>query len=352
MNLVQAKATLSDENPAHYKTTFAYDAAGNQVSKTGPGKITSRYTFDSLNRMVGMDAPGSMPQVNTFDSQDRRIGIASGEAEGKTFLRGACGSAILNEVSSKGKITDRYIVLPDGRLVGRVETSGNKVSFYHFDALGNTIAVSDKAGKITSTQVYEPFGASRSTPPTKGMFGFVGEHGVETTDGELMRMGARFYITGAGRFISVDPIRSIGFMARRSFSIYTYASNNPLLFIDSFGLDDCIPEDDYEYYSMYLWVIQPIVQAADLSLTAIKYIGSTAVGFLTGEVAGVAASAYGVSTVVAQVGGHVAGTVLFDYTYERAREASKNFTGRDDNPHLEGNRWYSQDGRLIPISMF
>ena len=233
MNLaLQAKVGLSDEAQARYKTVFTYDAAGNQVTKTGPGKKSSQYAFDSLNRMVGMDAPGSSPQVNTFDSQDRRIGISSGESEGKTFLRGACGSAILNEVSANGKVTDRYLVMPNGRVVGHVENTGNKVSFYHFDALGNTVAVSDGSGNILSTQVYEPFGASRSTPPSKDMFGFVGEHGVETADGELMRMGAREYSSGTGRFISRDPL----IMLRSN--IYGYASNNPIMAIDPRGLYD------------------------------------------------------------------------------------------------------------------
>jgi RHS repeat-associated protein len=235
MNLaLQAKVSVSDEAPPRFKTTFTYDEAGNQVSKTGPGKQTSLYSYDSLNRMVGMDAPGLTPQANTFDTQDRRIGIAGGESEGKTFLRGACGSAILNEVSSKGKATDRYIVLPDGRLVGRVENTGNKVSFYHFDALGNTIATSDKAGNITSTQVYEPFGASRSTPPFKDMFGFVGEHGVESADGELMRMGARFYNEIIGAFISRD------YLLLSSLSntwVYVYSQNSPISSSDPFGLE-------------------------------------------------------------------------------------------------------------------
>ena len=245
MNLaLRAKATVSDEAQARYKTVFTYDEAGNQVSKVGPGKLKSTYSFDSLNRMVGMDAPGSVPQINTFDSQDRRIGISGGESEGKTFLRGACGSSILNEVSAKGKITDRYLVMPNGRMVGRVETSGNKVSFYHFDALGNTIAVSDNSGKIVSTQVYEPFGASRSTPPTKDMFGFVGEHGVESADGELMRMGAREYDSGTGRFISVDMLRKYGVSmvgGNKRLHLYGYASNNPVGVIDPFGLSGNAP---------------------------------------------------------------------------------------------------------------
>jgi RHS repeat-associated protein len=240
MNLaLQAKATVSDETPPRFKTTFIYDGAGNQVAKTGPGKKVSKYSFDSLNRMVGMDAPGSAPQINTFDTQDRRIGIAGGESEGKTFLRGACGSAILIEVSGKGKVTDRYIVMPNGRLVGRVETSGNKVSWYHFDALGNVIATSDKAGKITSTHEYEPFGASRSTPPDKDMYGFVGEWGVETKVG-VHRMGVRFYGYEYGAFISRDPFRYD--MNILDMSSYVYANNNPLTNTDPEGLQAGVPD--------------------------------------------------------------------------------------------------------------
>ena len=63
MNLaLQAKAGVSDETAARYKTVFGYDAAGNQVTKMGPGKIASKYSFDSLNRMVAWMLRGRFPR--------------------------------------------------------------------------------------------------------------------------------------------------------------------------------------------------------------------------------------------------------------------------------------------------
>ena len=111
-----------------------------------------------------------------------------------------------------------------------METSANRVSWYHFDALGNVIATSDTSGKIVSTQVYEPFGASRSFPSTKGMYGFIGEHGVESSGGELTHMGAREYDSATGRFMSKDPLVIIGS------NPYSYASNNPVMANDPLGL--------------------------------------------------------------------------------------------------------------------
>jgi len=131
----------------------------------------------------------------------------------------------------KGKIIRRYFALPDGRMVGHMDSSANKVSFHHFDALGSSIATTEKYGKLISTNIYEPFGGSVSKPQTGGLFGFVGEYGVESCTEETIRMGARYYDSQTGRFITRDLFILFGLLLRP----YSYVDNNPLIYFDPLG---------------------------------------------------------------------------------------------------------------------
>src|SRR6185503_19372416 len=52
--------------------------------------------------------------------------------------------------------------------------------------------------------------------------------------------GARYYASTAGRFTSVDPSHIGGdIFDPQRWNGFTYARNNPLRFIDPFGLDSC-----------------------------------------------------------------------------------------------------------------
>ena len=60
----------------------------------------------------------------------------------------------------------------------------------------------------------------------------VGQHGVMTEPNGFYYMRARYYDPEVGRFISEDPL---GF-AGRDLNLYVYALNNPILFVDPWGL--------------------------------------------------------------------------------------------------------------------
>ena len=63
-------------------------------------------------------------------------------------------------------------------------------------------------------------------------FKYVGQHGVMTEPNGLQYMRARYYDPHVGRFISEDPIGFGG----GDVNLYAYVGNNPLLFIDPWGL--------------------------------------------------------------------------------------------------------------------
>jgi RHS repeat-associated protein len=229
------RSGASDANRTIFTTTYSFDAAGNEVGFTGPGNKTTKYEFDTLNRLTSVSAPGSEPVQYQYDAEGRRVAIASqGGRINERFLYSGLGRSVLADMDGKGEIKARYITLPGGQLLARVDSSSNKPAYYHFDALGSTVAVTDEKGRVVSRSTYDPYGARRSHPATDDRYGFVGNEWVKDEGNGLMQMGVRFYDTGKGRFIRNDPLYGINSYLSR----YAYVRNNPMSTTDPSGLVD------------------------------------------------------------------------------------------------------------------
>jgi RHS repeat-associated protein len=99
--------------------------------------------------------------------------------------------------------------------------------------LGNVMAVISDRGELQSAQDYFPFGMAmpgRSTD-AKHRYGFNGKE----TDPEtgLNDFGARLYDSRLGRWLAVDPLEK----KYPDHSSYSYAGNNPILYVDYDGMD-------------------------------------------------------------------------------------------------------------------
>jgi RHS repeat-associated protein len=103
---------------------------------------------------------------------------------------------------------------------------------YHFDGTGNTIAMTDSSKTIQNSYAYTPFGGLTQSESFHQPFTFSGEYGVMQEPNGLYYMRARYYDPQIGRFISEDPIRFAG----GDVNLYAYAGNNPVNFVDPFGL--------------------------------------------------------------------------------------------------------------------
>jgi RHS repeat-associated protein len=225
------RSGASDANRPIYTTTYTFDAAGNELGFTGPGNKVTRYEFDTLNRLTSVSAPGSQPVIYSYDAEGRRVAIASQNGKiNERFLYSGLGRSILADMSGKGEIKARYITLPGGQLLARVDSSSNKPAYYHFDALGSTVAVTDEKGRVTSRATYDPYGARRSHPTTDDRYGFVGNEWVKDEGNGLMEMGERYYRNETGRFISREPLLATN-------AVYLYSYNNPINYIDPSGED-------------------------------------------------------------------------------------------------------------------
>ena len=118
-------------------------------------------------------------------------------------------------------------------------SAGEYVLFYHNDALGSPVALTDSSGNVVWRTDYEPFGnLATLTETLANTHQFIGKE----VDGEtsLHYLGARFYDGSLGRFLSIDPalLRGRPPSAKtipQRLNLYVYATNNPYRFFDPLG---------------------------------------------------------------------------------------------------------------------
>jgi RHS repeat-associated protein len=109
------------------------------------------------------------------------------------------------------------------------------VEYYVTDAIGSVRVVFDAAGTVLGRMDYAPFGEELYT----GLF-LPSERFAELTwDGEAGQdyAEARMYLPRAGRFSTPDPING-GLFRPQRWNRYSYAMNNPLVWIDPTGLTE------------------------------------------------------------------------------------------------------------------
>ncbi len=248
--------------PGTYGTwSWTYDPVGNRLTQTAPSGVTT-YTYDSNNRLTQAAAV-----VYTYDPNGNLTGTSAGQSftydpfNRMTQAVGAGGTATYTyngdglkiqrvgpdgatryyhddirpiwETDGAGAMTaqlDRDIF---GNLLSRAEPGNRR--YYHTDGLGSTTALTDEAGGVAASMLYDAWGTVRvSTGSGHGKYRFTGAE-LDTAS-DLYHMGARFYDPSIGRWLGEDPVRNP--YEPLTLNFYAYVRNNPLILIDPTGTVD------------------------------------------------------------------------------------------------------------------
>ena len=111
-----------------------------------------------------------------------------------------------------------------------IEEAESQTYYYHFDALGSVVALSDSSGDTVQTYQYSVFGqVAVSDDDFPNPYMFAGRR-FDIEIGQYYNR-ARYYNPYTGRFLQTDPI---GYGA--GMNLYAYCGNSPLSSVDPLGL--------------------------------------------------------------------------------------------------------------------
>ncbi|MGD2250943.1 MAG: RHS repeat-associated core domain-containing protein [Candidatus Methanofastidiosia archaeon] len=220
VNSVNEVTALSDG------TSFAYDDNGNRTQKT-KGTDTWEYIYDYANRLKKVEENDSIIGEYVYDGDGKRIQVTENN-ETTTYIYS--GLNIVYEETMTG--TAVYIYGPTGRIAKRTTINQETNTFYyHTDHLGSTRLVIDSSKNIVSAAAYHPFG---ETSAQEGSEDYL-FNGKEMDSADFYYYGARYYDPNLGKFLTKDAFRG-RLKTPQSLNRYAYCLNNPLAYVDAFGL--------------------------------------------------------------------------------------------------------------------
>ncbi len=223
------------------------------------------FTYDALSMTTGatvtLSDGGTRTFANLYTADDERIALVEKLTGGATTtswtLRGLDNHLLRtwtsstpgwtlrqDETSSTSGWSWREDEIWRGASLLAYE-SANGVRHHGLDHLGSPAILTDAGGHPIGNITFDAFGNGGATGA--GMLQYTGHErdsvNVGSSPGTAALpdyMHARYYDSSRGRFLSSDPLRG-SLHYPQSLNRYTYVANNPLNYIDSFGLCETVP---------------------------------------------------------------------------------------------------------------
>ena len=223
------------------RTTFTFDAAGNQIQEEKPNGDVTTSLWDCVNKNTAVVLPNSDRVTSVYSGDGLRV-AKSTDTDDRLFVYD--GQNILLETDGFNLTQAVFTLQPSdyGNLLSQHRLDGAlwEDYYHHFDVLGSTDSLTDGSEVVTDSYTFEAFGKLQtSSGSTNNPFTWVGELGyfrdVETGDYDLR---ARKYQPDQARFKSEDD-----YQADPLNNLYRYAENQPNLWVDPSGNDPPMDAD-------------------------------------------------------------------------------------------------------------
>jgi len=242
---------VSDTNARTSSSTeYAYDAFGRRTLAQDTGSEAMRTLYDGLsfdvirNSVTFNDGSftsnyshGTVSQADTSGNGNRYRYISDGSTQDKTRSLGT-GEYAVNLTRYTGLQTPLFA---NGESVAMSRSPSNSSSqggsstrggssYFGSDLIGSTRSSTDAYGSLEDRYEYDAFGKPYAGDFTTGLdVGYTGKPYDPMTG--LYNYGYRDYAPEEVRFTTVDPIRDGN-------NWFAYVNNDPVNFLDEFGLAD------------------------------------------------------------------------------------------------------------------
>jgi RHS repeat-associated protein len=259
-------------------TSYSYDALGNRIDVNENGTVTSyttnslnqytsvgdvnynydkngnltndgfyRYYYDCENRLTHVYYAGIYQKVAQYkyDWLGRRVRklVYEGGQLSETIRYCYDGDQVIEEYNGDDELLRFYVYGAGIDEPVAMYAGVGYLYYYHYDGLGSVVALSD-TGEIVEQCSYDVFGEPSCISGVGNPYKFTGrEYDPETG---LYYYRERYYSPQLGRFLSPDPIH-YQIYYETGFNVYAYCDNNPVNWIDPWGLRKLTPEEELEH---------------------------------------------------------------------------------------------------------
>jgi len=248
--------------------SYTYDSVGNRISKTTlqNGSITTtNYSYNNSNQMMAAgdktyyvsdngnvtndgvfqyawNAFDQLTEIKSltgttvasyrYDENGRRI--YSKDSNGETYYRyNGITNQVLFEENSEGVISKAYTYDDNGHPL--TMTYQGSTYYYLTNYRGDVLALTNTNGEIVAEYTYDAWGNiinQRGALAIINPYRYAGYRYDE--DSKLYYLMARYYNPDTGVFLSLDSVRG-DTMNPLTLNGYSYANNNPVMFVDPDG---------------------------------------------------------------------------------------------------------------------
>ena len=208
-------------------TTYAYDNNGNTLSRSDGANITV-YTYNPENRLTTAQTPTSFIAYKYDADGIRASSTVNGVRTDYLVDKNRDFAQVLEEVDGSSNLLVSYVYGDD-----LLSQNRGLPSYYHYDGLGSTRALTDNSEFVTDTYVYEAFGELiDATGGTVNDYLFTGEQFDPNIGFYYLR--ARYYNPEIVRFVTLDTFQG-NIFDPISLHKYLYANADPVNNIDPSG---------------------------------------------------------------------------------------------------------------------
>jgi RHS repeat-associated protein len=227
-------------------TTYGYDPNGNTISRiretlTDPWDSSPLFTLDTQSgdiygyngrNQLTSASLGGVSTTYTYRPDGLRAGKTTVEETTEHIWDGANIAADVTNGAATKYVRGVNLILSN---------AGGATRYYMYNAHGDVVQLTDSSGNAVKAYDYDAFGVERNAAGSDvNPFRYCGEYFDSEANTYYLR--ARNYTPDTGRMITEDPIRA-------GLNWYTYCENNPIAFVDPWGLEKIVVSGGAFHYT-------------------------------------------------------------------------------------------------------